>query len=129
MGKLLAKIADAGNIVEIDIVVSGQPDQNVERDFRASRLIVAVSPGRDLDRNCNIFLRKMILVSEFLDSGFTCDTHRNDPFEKASRDAFWLRCDVADPQKNYSIVSGKFVEKRLSKEETGQVFGQYRDLQ
>ena len=91
MGKLLAKIADAGNIVEIDIVVSGQPDQNVERDFRASRLIVAVSPGRNLDRNCNIFLRKMILVSEFLDSGFTCDTHRNDPFEKASGDALRLK--------------------------------------
>ena len=91
MGKLFAEIADAGNIVEIDIVVSGQPDQNVKRDLHASCLIVAVGPGRDLDCNCNIFLRKMILVSEFLDSGFTCDTHRNDPFEKASGDALRLK--------------------------------------
>lgn len=87
MRKLFAEIADPGYIIEIHIVVSGQTDQDIKRNFRGSRLIVAVSPGRDLDRNSNVFLGKVILVSEFLDSGFTCDTHRNDPFEKASRDA------------------------------------------
>ena len=127
MGKLFAQIADTGNIIEIDIVITGKPDQNIQRDLRAPCLIVAVSPGRDLDRNSNIFLGKVILVSEFLDSGFTCDTHRNDPFEKASGDALRLRCDVAKPQKNYSIVSGKIVEKRLSENEAGRIFGQHRD--
>ena len=127
MRKLFAEIADPGYIIEIHIVVSGQTDQDIKRNFRGSRLIVAVSPGRDLDRNSNVFLGKVILVSEFLDSGFTCDTHRNDPFEKASRDALRLRCDVAEPQKNYSIVSGKIVEKRLSENEAGRIFGQHRD--
>lgn len=127
MRKLFAEIADPGYIIEIHIVVSGQTDQDIKRNFRGSRLIVAVSPGRDLDRNSNVFLGEVILVSEFLDSGFTCDTHRNDPFEKASRDALRLRCDVAEPQKNYSIVSGKIVEKRLSENEAGRIFGQHRD--
>lgn len=127
MRKLFAEIADPGYIIEIHIVVSGQTDQDIKRNFRGSRLIVAVSPGRDLDRNSNFFLGEVILVSEFLDSGFTCDTHRNDPFEKASRDALRLRCDVAEPQKNYSIVSGKIVEKRLSENEAGRIFGQHRD--
>ena len=98
MRELLAEIADAGYVIEVDIVVSGQPDQDVERDLHASRLIVAVSSGRDLDRNSDIFLREVVLGSEFLDSGFTCDTHRNDPFEKASGDAPGLRCDAAEPQ-------------------------------
>ena len=87
MGELFAEIADAGNIIKIDIIVSGQTDQNIQRDPRASGLIVAVSPGRDLDRNSDVFLGEMILGSEFLDPGFTCDTHRNNPFEKASGDA------------------------------------------
>ena len=99
MGELLAEIADAGYVVEIDVVVLGQPDQDIKRNLDASRLIVAVSPGRDLDGNGNIFLREVILISEFLDSGFTCDTHRNDPFDKASGDALRFRCDVAEPQK------------------------------
>jgi|LSQX01.2.fsa_nt_gb hypothetical protein len=129
MGKLFAQIADTGNIIEIDIVITGKPDQNIQRDLRAPCLIVAVSPGRDLDRNSNIFLGKVILVSEFLDSGFTCDTHRNDPFEKASGDALRLRCDVAKPQKNYSIIAVKYVVKRLSQEGDGQVLGQYGDKQ
>ena len=121
------KVADPGYIVEIHIVIFGKTDQDIKRNFRGSRLIVAVSPGRDLDRNSNFFLGEVILVSEFLDSGFTCDTHRNDPFEKASGDALRLRCDVAKPQKNYSIVSGKIVEKRLSENEAGRIFGQDRD--
>ena len=127
MRKLFAEIADPGYIIEIHIVVSGQTDQDIKRNFRGSRLIVAVSPGRDLDRNSNVFLGEVILVSEFLDSGFTCDTHRNDPFEKASWDALRLRCDVDEPKKNYSIVSGKIVEKRLSENEAGRIFGQHRD--
>lgn len=127
MRKLFAEIADPGYIIEIHIVVSGQTDQDIKRNFRGSRLIVAVSPGRDLDRNSDVFLGEVILCTEFLDSGFTCDTHRNDPFEKASRDALRLRCDVAEPQKNYSIVSGKIVEKRLSENEAGRIFGQHRD--
>lgn len=98
MGELFAEIADTRNIIEIDIIVTGQPDQNIQRDPRASGLIVAVSPGRDLDRNSDVFLGEVILCTEFLDSGFTCDTHRNDPFEKASGDAPGLRCDAAEPQ-------------------------------
>ena len=129
MRKLFAEIADPGYIIEIHIVVSGQTDQDIKRNFRGSRLIVAVSPGRDLDRNSNVFLGEVILVSEFLDSGFTCDTHRNDPFEKASGDALRLRCDVAKPQKNYSIIAVKYVVKRLSQEGDGQVLGQYGDKQ
>ena len=129
MRKLFAEIADPGYIIEIHIVVSGQTDQDIKRNFRGSRLIVAVSPGRDLDRNSNFFLGEVILVSEFLDSGFTCDTHRNDPFEKASGDALRLRCDVAKPQKNYSIIAVKYVVKRLSQEGDGQVLGQYGDKQ
>jgi hypothetical protein len=84
MGKLFAEIADSGYIVEIYIVVFGETDQDVERDLGGSSLVVAVSPGRDLDRDSDIFLGQVILGSELLDSGFTCDTHRNDPFEKAS---------------------------------------------
>jgi hypothetical protein len=84
MGKLFAEVADPGYIVEIHIVIFGETDQDIKRNFRAACLIVAVSPGRDLDRDSDIFLGQVILGSEFLDSGFTCDTHRNDPFEKAS---------------------------------------------
>ena len=84
MGKLFAEVADPGYIVEIHIVIFGKTDQDIKRNFRAACLVVAVSPGRDLDRNSDISLGQVILGSELLDSGFTCDTHRNDPFEKAS---------------------------------------------
>ena len=82
MREFFSDIADSGDIIQIDIVVFGEADQNIERNPAAAGFVIGIGPGRYFNGNGKASLGKMILLSEFLESGSTSDAHRSDPFDK-----------------------------------------------
>ena len=82
MREFFSDIADSGDIIQIDIVVFGEADQNIERNPAAAGFVIGIGSGRYFDGDGQASLGKMILLSEFLESGSASDTHRNDPFDK-----------------------------------------------
>ena len=84
MGILFAYIANSRYVVEIHVIVFGEVDQHVERDAAAACFVIGISSGRDLQYEGDSLLGKIMLLSEFLNSGLTCDAHRYDPFDKLS---------------------------------------------
>ena len=117
MRKFFSDIADAGYIIQIDIVVFREIDQNVERNPAAACFIVGIGPGSYFDGDGHASLGKMILLSEFLESGLASDAHRSDPFDECILrymygDMMWMT-----HKSYYSIDWAVFVAKK--KQETG----------
>ena len=73
--KLFADIADAGDIIEIHIIESGQPDQGIHRNTAASCLVVRVRAGRYFYDCGDLFLCEMVLRAELEESGPAGNAH------------------------------------------------------